>query len=135
MDSFEMVNNELPPQKRRSTKERVMIRTRDPDTLLTFSVDQCPNIFRIASEKPVVQWADSRAVVLYVPKVEPTFNINRKVCEYVSPCISNDMHASIKHRLNYGLISSNLILGLIHFLESNPPTNIWAPTGYSTGSS
>ncbi|XP_061183084.1 tax1-binding protein 1 homolog B-like isoform X2 [Saccostrea echinata] len=77
-DSFEMLNNDPPPQKRRSTKERVMIRTSDPDTLVSLSTDQWQNIFRIVSEKSIVKKVNGDLIVSQSPEVEPIFDISKK---------------------------------------------------------
>lgn len=78
-ESFEVVNNETPPQKRRSTKERVMIRTQDPDTLVTLSTEQWQDIFRIVSERSVVRKVDGGATVSRGVVAKPMFNINNRV--------------------------------------------------------
>nr|XP_022292691.1 uncharacterized protein LOC111103597 [Crassostrea virginica] len=78
-ESFEVVNNETPPQKRRSTKERVMIRTQDPDTLVTLSTEQWQDIFRIVSERSVVRKVDGGATVSRGVVAKPIFNINNRV--------------------------------------------------------
>ncbi|XP_062576363.1 tax1-binding protein 1 homolog A-like isoform X2 [Saccostrea cucullata] len=80
-DSFEMMNNEPPPQKRRPTKERVMVRTADPDTLLTFSNEQWQDIFRIVSEKSVVKKVNGDLVVSQSSVVEPILDISKTVCK------------------------------------------------------
>lgn len=74
-DSFEVIDNETPPQKRRSTKEKVMIRTQDPSTLVTLSAEQWQDIFRIVSERSVVQTINTGAVAV----AGPIFDINKQV--------------------------------------------------------
>lgn len=78
-DSFEVIDNETPPQKRRSTKEKVMIRTQDPSTLVTLSAEQWQDIFRIVSERPVVQTINTGAVAV----AGPIFDINKQVSSQV----------------------------------------------------
>lgn len=78
-DSFEVIDNETPPQKRRSTKEKVMIRTHDPSTLVTLSAEQWQDIFRIVSERSVVQTINTGAVAV----AGPIFDINKQVSSQV----------------------------------------------------
>lgn len=78
-DSFEVIDNETPPQKRRSTKEKVIIRTQDPSSLVTLSAEQWQYIFRIVSERSVVQTMNTGAVAV----AEPIFDINKQVCSEV----------------------------------------------------
>lgn len=76
-----MIDNETPPQKRRSTKEKVMIRTQDPSTLVTLSAEQWQDIFRIVSERSVVQTINTGAVAVAV--AGPIFDINKQVSSQV----------------------------------------------------
>lgn len=78
-DSFEVIDNETPPQKRRSTKEKVMIRTQDPSTLVTLSAEQWQDVFRIVSERSVVQTINTGAVAV----AGPIFDINKQVSSQV----------------------------------------------------
>lgn len=76
-----MIDNETPPQKRRSTKEKVMIRTQDPSTLVTLSAEQWQDIFRIVSERSVVQTINTSTGAVAV--AGPIFDINKQVSSQV----------------------------------------------------
>lgn len=56
-----------------------MIRTQDPSTLVTLSAEQWQDIFRIVSERSVVQTINTGAVAV----AGPIFDINKQVSSQV----------------------------------------------------
>lgn len=56
-----------------------MIRTQDPSTLVTLSAEQWQDVFRIVSERSVVQTINTGAVAV----AEPIFDINKEVSSQV----------------------------------------------------
>lgn len=120
-ESFEVVNNETPPQKRRSTKERVMIRTQDPDTLVTLSTEQWQDIFRIVSERSVVRKVDGGATVSRGVVAKPIFNINNRVS---SPVIFMFVHQCwLIHK--YDKKNIERVKTFNEFQSQNAPLEVW----------